>query len=117
MKQKWNVVCRRFLSCYLIKWLRAVLSQTSQGCLPRPHCKAYGCRPFDKFSLDREAAEDSHYEFVEEQNIRKKLYAAGDENKYFHEILLRYVQAYGGAALRGQILPYVTAQFHYYDYD
>lgn len=72
---------------------------------------------FDKFSLDREAAEDSHYEFVEEQNIRKKLYAAGDENKYFHEILIRYVQAYGGAALRGQILPYVTAQFHYYDYD
>lgn len=47
---------------------------------------------FDKFSLDREAAEDSHYEFVEEQNIRKKLYAAGDENKYFHEILIRYVQ-------------------------
>ena len=72
---------------------------------------------FDKFSLDREAAEDSHYEFVEEQNIRKKLYAAGDENKYFHEILIRYVQAYGGASLRGQILPYVTAQFHYYDYD
>ena len=28
-----------------VSWLRAVLSQTSQGCLPRPHCKACGCRP------------------------------------------------------------------------
>ena len=28
-----------------VSWLRAVLSQTSQGCLPRPHCKACVCRP------------------------------------------------------------------------
>lgn len=68
---------------------------------------------FEKYSLDEEAANDSHYEFVEEQNIRKKLYATGDENKYFHEILIRYVQAHGGNKLLSQIMPYVTEQFHF----
>lgn len=68
---------------------------------------------FEKYSLDEEAASDSHYEFKEEQRIREKLYVSGDENKYFHEILIRYVKEYGGRALQSLIMPYVTAQFHY----
>ena len=68
---------------------------------------------FEKYSLDEEAANDSHYEFVEEQKIRKILYTSGDESKYFHEILIRYVQMHGGEALQSQIMPYVTAQFHF----
>lgn len=70
-----------------------------------------GC--FEKFSLDKEAANDSHYVFVEEQKIRNSLYVLGDENKYFHEILIRYINEHGGEALKSQILPYVTEQFHY----
>ena len=69
---------------------------------------------FEKYSLDKEAANDSHYEFVEEQKIRKSMYSVGDENKYFHEILIPYVQAFGGEALLNQIMPYVTEQFHFY---
>ena len=38
----------------------------------------------------------------------------GDDRKYFHEILIPYVQAFGGEALLNQIMPYVTEQFHYY---
>ncbi len=68
---------------------------------------------FEKYSLDKEAANDSHYEFVEEQAIRKNLYTSGDENKYLHEILIRYIQAYGGEILLGQITPFITAQFHF----
>lgn len=68
---------------------------------------------FEKYSLDKEAANDSHYEFVEEQKIRKSLHVTGDEKKYFHEVLIRYVQAHGGEALLSQIMPYVTEQFHF----
>ena len=68
---------------------------------------------FEKYSLDKETANDSHYEFTNEQAIRKNIYAPGDEKKYFHEILARYVQANGGEALLSQIMPYVTAQFHF----
>lgn len=69
---------------------------------------------FEKYSLDKEAANDSHYEFVEEQKIRKSLYSIGDDRKYFHDILIPYVQAFGGEALLNQIMPYVTEQFHFY---
>lgn len=69
---------------------------------------------FEKYSLDEASANDSHYEFVEEQKIRKSMYSVGDENKYFHEILIPYVQAFGGEALLNQIMPYVTEQFHFY---
>lgn len=68
---------------------------------------------FDKFSLDVESASDSHYEFKSEKGLRKKLYMAGDENKYLDEILIRYVSQYGTLNLYELILPYVTAQFHY----
>lgn len=69
---------------------------------------------FDKFSLDKESADDSHYEFRDEQKIRNKLYHSGDEKKYFHEILIRYVKEHGGEALLSLIMPYVIAQFHFY---
>lgn len=68
---------------------------------------------FENYSLDKESANDSHYEFVEEQKIRKNLYISGDENKYFHEILIRYIQEHGGDSLLSQIMPYVTKQFHF----
>ena len=36
---------------------------------------------FEKYSLDKETANDSHYVFTNEQVIRKNIYAPGDENK------------------------------------
>lgn len=66
-----------------------------------------------KFSLDYEGAADSHYEFTAEKAIRDKLYVPGDEKLYFHDILVRYVKEYGGNALLNQIMPHVTAQYHY----
>lgn len=70
---------------------------------------------FEQYSLDEELANDSHYEFVEEQEIRKRLYISGDENRYFHEILIRFVKVHGGGALLSLIKPYVMKEFHYYD--
>lgn len=72
---------------------------------------------FDKYSLDLEAANDCHYEFVEEEKIRKALYAPGDENQYFHEILIRYVQQHGGDALLDLIRPCIAQAFCYWDFD
>lgn len=67
----------------------------------------------EKYSLDKESANDSHYIFAEEQKIRKSLYAFGDERKYFHEILIRYVHDHGAHALLNLIMPHVTEQFHF----
>lgn len=66
-----------------------------------------------KYALDYEGAADSHYEFTNEKAIREKLCAPGDEALYFHEILIRTVKEWGGNALLTQIMPFVTAQFHY----
>lgn len=68
---------------------------------------------FEKYSLDIERASDSHYEFREEDEIREKLYAKGDEGQYLDVILIRYISQYGGDKLLSLILPYVTAQFHF----
>lgn len=69
---------------------------------------------FDSFWLDEEAADDSHYAFAEEQMIRARLHTAGDENRYFHEILIRFVERHGGGALLNLIRPYITDQLHFY---
>lgn len=68
---------------------------------------------FDKFSLDKETAEDSHYEFRDEGGVRNSIYMSGDENKYLAEVLIRYVEQYGGSSLLNRIQPFITAQFHY----
>lgn len=69
---------------------------------------------FECFWLDYEAADDSHYQFLDEQAIRKDLYAEGDENRYFHEILIRFVKEHGGSWLLSKIEPYITNQYHFY---
>lgn len=68
---------------------------------------------FDKFCLDYEMASDSHYEFRNEAGLRKSIYCPGDEKKYLAEVLIRYVQTYGGGALLSKLYPFITAQFHY----
>ena len=68
---------------------------------------------FDKYCLDYEAAHDSHYEFTDDTMIRKKLHEPGDESKYLHEILIRYVEKKGTGGLIDLIGPSITAQFHY----
>ena len=69
---------------------------------------------FEKYSLDEEAADDSHYEFTEERKIRNSLYISGDENKYFHEILIRFLEEHSAGALLALIRPYITKEFHFY---
>ena len=71
----------------------------------------------DKFSLDKELASDSHYQFNAEGEIRKALYQKGDEKKYLHEILIKFVKQQGGDKLLTVIYPYITGQYHsdYYD--
>ena len=69
---------------------------------------------FDMFCLDEERADDSHYEFRNEKAVRRKLYQKGAEDKYFHEIVLRYVKEHGGDSFRSLIGFYITAEFHYY---
>ena len=68
---------------------------------------------FSNFCLDAEYASDSHYEFYAENMIRKLIYQKGDEDKYFHEILIRYVQKYSGSDLLKLIEPFITMRFHY----
>lgn len=68
---------------------------------------------FSSFSLDAEYASDSHYEFYKEDKIRELIYQKGDEDKYFHEILIRYVKNKSGSDLLSLIDPFITMRFHY----
>ena len=68
---------------------------------------------FEKYSLDRELAEDSHFEFTDEKSIREKLFEPGDEKRHFGEILVRYVKKNSGNELLRTIYPFVTAQYHF----
>ena len=70
-----------------------------------------GC--FQKYSLDKELAADSHYEFTDEAAVRQQLYASGDENRYLAEVLMRYLHENSGDKLLRVIYPYITAQFHF----
>lgn len=69
---------------------------------------------FSKFSLDEERADDSHYEFVNEEAIRRKIYQPGDEKLLLDDILIRYARENGAGSLLTLIGPYVTEEFHYY---
>ncbi|MBQ6582237.1 MAG: hypothetical protein IJH77_00265, partial [Mogibacterium sp.] len=66
---------------------------------------------FDKFSLDEELASDSHYEFDDEDLVRKRLFREGDQDLYLHEILIRCVEEQGGNNLLHYIP--VTASYHF----
>lgn len=67
----------------------------------------------EKYSLDKEVAEDSHYEFVEERKVRSRIYIRGDEDRYLHQTFVRFVKEHSGNALLWAIKPYITQQFHY----
>ena len=72
------------------------------------------------YSLDHEAADDSHYIFVDEDGIRMLLYKDdGDEELYIHEIMLRYMKEHNddGDKLLARIWPYIIDQYHFSDYD
>lgn len=66
---------------------------------------------FSKFSLDYEDANDSHYEFTDEDTVRKNIYREGDEKLYLHDVFRRYIAATSGFTLLSMIP--VTAAFHF----
>ena len=66
-----------------------------------------------KYSLDYEAASDSHYEFSDAASIRKLLYKEHDDNLFLHEMFIRFVEEKDGFALLELIRPFITAEFHY----
>ena len=65
------------------------------------------------YSLDEEAAHDSHDEFRNEKAVRWRLYQPGDEHKYLHEIFSCYIKKSGGMALHQALEPFILAEFHY----
>lgn len=71
----------------------------------------------EEYSLDLELAEDSHYEFADEDGVREVLRADGDDGRYLDEVFARVVKESGGYALLNRISEFITAQFHYYDED
>ena len=62
-----------------------------------------------KFSLDIELDHDVHYQFYNEKELRKQIYQQGDEDKYLHEILVRYEPS----VLKNIIKPFVTDVFSF----
>lgn len=52
-----------------------------------------------KYSLDYEAASDSHYEFSDAASIRKLLYKENDDILLLHEMFIRFVEEKDGFAL------------------
>ena len=68
---------------------------------------------FDMFSFDEEYASDSHYQFKDEEGVRKALYRPGDEDKLLHEIFIEYLKDHKSSELITAIWSYITAEFHY----
>ena len=68
------------------------------------------------FCLDYEAADDSHYEFIDEELVRKRIRKPRDDHRYMHEIFIRYIREKGGGIKGGfellRKIP-VTQAFHY----
>ena len=67
----------------------------------------------EKYSLDYEAASDSHYEFKDEYSVRELLYADCDEKQYLHELFINYIKEHGGFDLLNLIRPFITMECHY----
>ena len=65
------------------------------------------------YSLDYEAASDSHYEFSDERSIRDALYEQGDELLYLHEVFIRFLKTHKGWDLYEIIKPYIIAEYHF----
>lgn len=68
---------------------------------------------FEKYSLDKELAADSHYEFKDEMAIRKAIYKPDDFRRDFAVILVDYVKTHSGDELLNMIAPFITARFHF----
>lgn len=67
----------------------------------------------ENYSLDRETADDSHYEFCDEYSIRKIVSLPEEAKGDFADLLIRYVNQYGEKSMFDVILPFVTKQYHY----
>ncbi len=67
----------------------------------------------DGFSLDRELAEDSHFEFKDAAALREKVYKPGDEDLPLDGVLSRVIAEQGGNALLSALRPLVTAEYHF----
>lgn len=67
----------------------------------------------EKYSLDYEGANDSHYVFTDEAGVRKLLYTYGDERKYLDEIFSRYIAENSGFALIEKISPFIKNRFYF----
>ncbi|MBR4162517.1 MAG: ADP-ribosylglycohydrolase family protein [Solobacterium sp.] len=64
-----------------------------------------------KYSLDKETADDSHYEFTDAESIRAKI--NDGSNRTFEECLRKYTLENSGEKTLSLIYPYIVAQFHY----
>lgn len=67
----------------------------------------------EKYSLDRETADDSHYEFCDEYSIRKIVSLPEESQSDFADILIRHLNQYGEKSLFDIIYPFVTKQYHF----
>ena len=63
------------------------------------------------YSLDKETANDSHYEFTDADSIRAKIDDGSDRT--FEECIRKYTLENGGEKTLSLIYPYIVAQFHY----
>ena len=64
-----------------------------------------------KFSLDYEAADDSHYMFTDEDTVRRRIYKDGDEKLYLHDVFRRYIAETDGRTLLSKIPVTETISF------
>lgn len=64
-----------------------------------------------EFSLDYEAADDSHYMFNDEDTVRRRIYKDGDEKLYLHDVFRRYIAETDGRTLLSKISVTETISF------
>lgn len=68
---------------------------------------------FSVYSLDRELEDDSHFQFTDEVNIRKKLQIENDEDLCLDEVFIHFLKKNEGDDLLRMILPFVTSIYQF----
>ena len=66
-----------------------------------------------QYSLDYEAASDSHYVFTDESKARTLLFDGEYSELYLDELFSKYIEEHGGFALQKAIDPIIISQYHF----
>lgn len=69
------------------------------------------------YSIDYEEANDSHYIYKNESDLRNLIHVENGDKLMLHELLIEYIAENGTAAFSNIVSRFAVEEYHYDDYD